>query len=270
MIQKHQKLETLLRQLGSVVVCYSGGLDSAFLLKVAVDVLGQRAVAITAVGPSFPASERRDAERIARMLGARHLFAESREIHNPDYQRNPSDRCYYCKSDLFALMSEFKEQLELAQVIDGSTTDDVGDYRPGFRAAREAGIRSPLLEVGLSKSEVRQLAKQMGLDFYDKPAAACLASRIPYGTSVTVERLGQIERLETALHQLGLKQVRVRFHHEVARIEVSPEQLEAAFALREAIVREGRSAGFTFVALDLSGYRTGSLNQLLASSEPKP
>jgi uncharacterized protein len=228
-----------------------------------VDVLGERAVAITSVGPSLPTSELQEAERIAKTIGARHILAESREIHNPDYQRNPNDRCYYCKSDLYSLAAHYQQELGFAYVVDGSTTDDTGDYRPGFRAARECGARSPMLEVGLSKGEIRELAKQMGLDFHDKPASACLASRIPYGTSVTPERLSQVERLETALHQLGLRQLRVRYHHEIARIEVAKDEIETAFAQREAIVREGRAAGFTFVTLDLDGYRTGSLNLLL-------
>jgi pyridinium-3,5-biscarboxylic acid mononucleotide sulfurtransferase len=264
MHKKRIELERVLRELGSVVVCFSGGLDSSFLLKVAVDVLGAKAVAISAVGPSFPTAEKREAERIANALGARLIFAESREMRNPDYLRNPSNRCYYCKTDLYALAAEYKTQLGFAQVVDGSTTDDLGDYRPGLMAAREAGIRSPLLEVRLSKSEVSEMAREMGLDFHDKPASACLASRIPYGTSVTAEKLSQIERLENALHQLGLRQVRVRFHNELARIEVAASEMEAAFAARETITREGRAAGFTYVTLDLTGYRTGSLNELLS------
>jgi uncharacterized protein len=265
--QKQRDLETLLKQLESVVVCFSGGLDSAFMLKVAVDVLGERAAGLTAVGPTFPESEKQDAQRIAKELGARQILAPSREFQNVDYLRNPSNRCYYCKTDLYALAAEHKQALGFAYVVDGSTLDDVGDYRPGFVAARQAGVRSPLLEVGLTKAEVRELAKGMGLDFHDKPASACLASRIPYGTSVTIERLGRIERFETALHKLGLRQIRVRFHNEVARVEVAQGEMESAFAQREAIVREGLAAGFTFVALDLAGYRTGSLNQLLTAQK---
>jgi uncharacterized protein len=269
MIQKQKDLEILLKQLESVVVCFSGGLDSAFMLKFAVDALGERAVGFTAVGPTFPEWEKQESQRIAKALGARQILAQSREFQNVDYLRNPSNRCYYCKTDLYALAAEQKQALGFAHVIDGSTLDDVGDYRPGFVAAREAGVRSPLLEVGLTKAEVRELAKAMGLDFHDKPASACLASRIPYGTSITIERLGRIERLEGALHNLGLKQIRVRFHNEVARIEVSKDEIESAFAAREAIVREGLAAGFTFISLDLAGYRTGSLNQLLPASELK-
>jgi uncharacterized protein len=256
-------MEGLLRRLGSVVVAYSGGLDSAFVLKVAVDVLGDRAVGLTAVGPALPESERLEAERIAKQLGARHILAKSREFQNPDYVKNPSNRCYYCKSDMYALASEHRQKLGFAHVVDGATLDDLGDYRPGLEATRQAGVRSPLLEVGLSKAEVRELARRMGLDFWDKPASACLASRIPYGADVTAERLGRVERFEAALRGRGLKQVRVRFHHEVARIEVAAEEMEAAFAQREAIVKDGLADGFAFVALDLAGYRTGSLNALL-------
>jgi len=269
MLQKLKDLENLLRQLESLVVCFSGGLDSSFLLKVATDVLGERAVGLTAVGPTLPESERQEAQRIAKDLGGRLILADSREVHNPDYVRNPSNRCYYCKSELYALAAEHKRKLGFAFVVDGSTVDDLGDYRPGLGAAREAGARSPLLEVGLTKAEVRELARQMGLDFWDKPASACLASRIPYGTSVTVERLGRVERFEEALHRLGLKQIRVRFHHEVARIEGANDEINVAFTQREAIVREGLAAGFLFVALDLAGYRTGSLNQLLPAADSK-
>lgn len=267
MLQKQKDLETLLRQLDSVVVCFSGGLDSAFVLKFAVDVLGERAVGFTAFGPTFPELEKQESQRIAKALGARQILAQSREFQNADYIRNPSNRCYYCKTDLYTLAAEHKQALGFAHIIDGSTLDDVGDYRPGFVAAREAGVRSPLLEVGLTKAEVRELAKSMGLDFHDKPASACLASRIPYGTSITIERLSRIERFEAALRKLGLRQIRVRFHNEVARVEVSQDEMESAFAEREAIVREGLAAGFTFIALDLAGYRTGSLNQLLAAQK---
>jgi uncharacterized protein len=267
MSQKLKKLEDLLKQLESVVVCFSGGLDSSFLLKVANDVLGERAVGLTAIGPAFPESERNEAQRIADEVGARLITAASREFDNPDYVRNPKDRCYYCKTELYTLAEEHKRKLGFAFVVDGSTVDDMGDYRPGLTAARDTGARSPLLEVGLTKAEVREIARQMGLSFWDKPAAACLASRIPYGTSITSERLSRIERFEKALHRIGLKQVRVRFHHEVARIEVAKDEIDMAFAKREELLREGLAAGFLFVALDLAGYRTGSLNRLLTEAD---
>jgi uncharacterized protein len=263
MQEKLARLEALFGDMGSVLVAYSGGLDSAFVLAVAHRVLGERAVALTAVSPSLPAREREDAERIARELGVQHELVESDEIHNPDYAKNPSDRCFHCKSELYGITARRSAALGIEHVVNGTNLDDLGDYRPGLEAARRAGVRSPLVEAGLHKEEVRALARELGLDFWDKPAAACLSSRIPYGTAVTPERLAQVERLEDALHGLGLRQVRVRYHDALARIEVASAEMERAFARREAIVAAGKAAGFTFVSLDLAGYKTGSLNALL-------
>jgi uncharacterized protein len=261
--QKHERLRALFEEMGSVLVAYSGGLDSAFVLAVAREVLGDRAVALTAVSPSLPEREKQDAVRIAQLLGARHELVHSSEIHNPSYASNPSDRCFHCKSELYSITTRMRAELGAAVVVNGTNLDDLGDYRPGLEAARQAGVRSPLVEAQLHKHEVRALAQERGLDFWDKPAAACLSSRIPYGTSVTPERLSQIEQLEDALHALGLRQVRVRYHQEVARIEVAQGELAGAFEQRDAIVAAGKTAGFTFVTLDLAGYKTGSLNQLL-------
>jgi uncharacterized protein len=265
-IPMHAKLEQLrqtFRDLDSVVVAYSGGLDSAFVLAVANQVLGAKALGVTAHSPSVPERERVDAERIARDLGANHRVIESREMHDPRYAANPENRCFYCKSELYTLTDRVRQELGFAYVVNGTNVDDLGDYRPGLEAAKNAGVRSPLVEVGLTKSETRELAKELGLEFWDKPAAACLSSRIPYGTSVTPERLKQIETLEDALHALGLRQVRVRYHQDLARIEVAKNELEAAFAQRDAIVKAGKASGFTYVSLDLAGYRTGSLNAAL-------
>jgi uncharacterized protein len=259
-----RRLQDHVRELGSVLVAYSGGLDSAFVLAVSHAVLGpERCVALTAVSPSLPEREKQDAVRIARELGARHELVESNEIHDPRYAANPADRCFHCKSELYSITSRRVRELGFAAVVNGTNVDDLGDYRPGLEAAKNAGVKSPLVDAGLRKDEVRELARTLGLDVWDKPAAACLSSRIPHGTSVTKERLSQIEQLEDALHALGLRQVRVRYHGEVARIEVAPAELERAFAERAAIDRAGKAAGFTFVALDLAGYKTGSLNQLL-------
>jgi uncharacterized protein len=264
MEERMQRLRGLVRELGSVLVAYSGGLDSAFVLAVCHEVLGpERCVALTAVSPSLPEREKLDAVRIAETLGARHELVLSNEIHDPRYAANPADRCFHCKSELYSITTRRVRELGLSTVVNGTNLDDLGDYRPGLEAAKNAGVRSPLVDAGLHKDEVRELARAMGLDVWDKPAAACLSSRIPHGTPVTEERLSQIERLEDALHALGLRQLRVRYHGEVARIEVARDELERAFAQREAIDRAGKAAGFTFVALDLAGYKVGSLNQLL-------
>jgi uncharacterized protein len=260
---KLTRLRKTMHELGSVVVAYSGGLDSAFVLSVAHDVLGDKALGLTAWSPSVPERERKDAERIALALGARHRVVHSQEMHDPRYAANPDNRCFYCKSELYTRTEQVRQELGFAHVVNGTNTDDLGDHRPGLEAARLAGVRSPLVEVGLSKEETRTLARELNLEFWNKPAAACLSSRIPYGTSVTPERLKQIEELEDALHALGLKQVRVRYHQELARIEVAKAELEKAFAHREAIVAAGKAAGFLYTSLDLAGYRTGSLNLLL-------
>lgn len=259
---KLASMRAQLRAMGRVLVAYSGGLDSAFVLAIATQELGAAAVGITAVSPSLPARERVDAERIARDIGANHRFVESQEIHDPRYASNPENRCFYCKSELYRIMAAVADAEGFDHIINGTNLDDLGDYRPGLDAAREAQVESPLVAAKLTKREVRALAKALDLDFWDKPAAACLSSRIPYGTEVTRERLAQVERLEGALKDLGLRQVRVRHHEALARVEVAKDELEAAFGHRDAIVEAGRAAGYKYVTLDLAGYRQGSLNAL--------
>jgi uncharacterized protein len=270
---KLDALRAHLRSLGSVLVCYSGGVDSAFVFAVAHEVLGDQAIAMTAVGPSLASFERVEAVEIARQIGGRHELVESHEINDENYQRNGTDRCFYCKSELYRLSAAKLQEWNLGVAVNGTNLDDLGDYRPGLEAAKNSGIESPLVACGFTKEDVRRCAKLVGLGVWDKPAAACLASRLPYGTTVTRDRLERIGALEDALHRFGLRQVRVRFHTldasegtreaALARVEVHPQELEAAFAVRERIVAAGKDAGFAFVTLDLQGYRTGSHNELL-------
>ncbi len=256
-------LRELFAAMDSVLVCFSGGVDSAFVLAVALDVLGDRAVALTAVSPSVPMSERDEAAALARELGAVHVTRDSSEIDDPKYAANPTNRCYHCKSELYRVAADEARGRKITTVVNGTNLDDLGDYRPGLDAAREAGVRSPLVEARLTKSDVRRCAQAVGLRVWDKPAAACLASRIPYGTAVTPERLRQIDAAEGAIRALGLRQVRVRYHGDVARVEVSTQEIDRAFALRTELSAACRGAGFAFATLDLDGYRTGSHNEVV-------
>jgi uncharacterized protein len=258
-------LRRLLRDLGSVLVCYSGGIDSAFVLAVAHAELGERAIGMTAVSPSLSESEKNDAARIARTLGAAHRFVASNELARPGYVQNGPDRCFHCKSELYEIAEAKRREWQLAAVVNGTNQDDLGDYRPGLEAAKNAGVQSPLVEVGMTKSDVRRAAKLIGMDVWDKPAAACLSSRIPYGTSVTTERLAQIAGFEAELKALGFQQLRVRWHEKIARIEIALAELPLLLApgVREAVVAAGKQHGFQYITLDLGGYRTGSHNEVL-------
>lgn len=258
-----EALRALFASMPSVLVCFSGGVDSAFVLKVAHEVLGDRALGVTAVSPSLPMAEREDATRLARELGVPHVVVDSREIDDPNYASNPTNRCYFCKSELYRIARAEAARRGIAVIANGTNRDDLGDYRPGLDAAREADVRAPLVEAGFTKADVRRCAKLVGLRVWDKPAAACLSSRIPYGTSVTPGRLRQIDQAEAAVRALGLRQVRVRYHGELARVEVAQEELERAFALRREIAAGCREAGFAFATLDLDGYRVGSLNEVV-------
>ncbi len=263
---KLERASELLRDMGSVLVCFSGGIDSTLVPSLAQRALGEQAVGLTAVSPSLPASERADAERIARELGARHLFVDSHEIERAGYVQNGPDRCFHCKSELYEIAQAKAHELGLAAVANGTNADDLGDYRPGLEAARKAGVKSPLVDAGFGKEDVRNAARALGIDAWDKPAAACLSSRIPYGTSVTRERLAQIGGFEAELKALGLRQLRVRFHAEVARIEVALEELPRLLepGVREAALEAGKRHGFRYVTLDLGGYRQGSHNEVLS------
>jgi pyridinium-3,5-biscarboxylic acid mononucleotide sulfurtransferase len=269
---KLSQLREIVRQMGSALVCYSGGVDSALVLAVAHDILGPRAVGLTAVSPSLAPFEKEAAVAIAAQIGARHELVESHEIERPGYVANAPDRCFHCKSELYDIAEQKRREWGLAAIVNGTNVDDLGDHRPGLTAAANASVRSVLVECGLRKDDVRRLAYLCGLTIWDKPASACLSSRIPYGTEVTRERLAQIGGFEAELRRLGLRQVRVRWHglakggeseKALARVEVAPEELERAFAARDAIVDAGRRFGFAYVTLDLQGYRMGSHNEVI-------
>jgi uncharacterized protein len=260
-----EQLLSLLRELGSVLVCYSGGIDSAVVLAAATRALGPRAIGMTAVSPSLPESERQDAARIAGELGAEHRLVESAELLRAGYAQNGPDRCFHCKSELYEIAGHKRREWGLEFVLNGTNTDDLGDYRPGLEAAKLAGVRSPFLELGWSKADVRAAAKQLGMREWDKPAAACLSSRIPYGTTVTPERLAQVDGFETELKALGFRACRVRYHDKIARLELPLEDLARMLQpqIREAVLKAGKTHGFTYITLDLAGYRTGSHNEVL-------
>jgi uncharacterized protein len=262
---KLDSLRIWLKAQGSVLVCYSGGVDSAFLLAVATQELESHAVGLTALSPSLAASEREDALSFAARIGAVHHLVETHEMDRPGYAKNSADRCFHCKTELYEVAERKRREWGLNVVLNGTNTDDLGDYRPGLEAASRAKVRSPLVELGFNKGDVRAAARHLGLDLWDKPAAACLSSRIPYGTSVTPERLSQVEQLEADLKALGFRQLRVRWHDKIARIELGVDELPRALEpeLRDSIVQAGKRCGFSYITLDLAGYRQGSHNEVL-------
>lgn len=261
-MNKEDALRHTLSSLESVVVAYSGGVDSAYLAYVAHDTLGERAVAVTADSPSYPEHHRRLAIQIAERFGLHHEIIHTNELDRPEYRANPANRCYYCKQELYTHLSPIAIARG-AIIVDGNNADDRGDYRPGRQAAREFGVRSPLDEVNLTKPEIRELSRTAGLPSWDEPASACLSSRIPYHHDVTDEKLRMIERAEQALGALGFRVCRVRHHDEVARIEIAREEMPRALEpeVSKAIVAELKAIGYRYVSLDLLGYRTGSLNE---------
>lgn len=269
--EKLVRLRAVMASCHSALVCFSGGVDSMLLLRIAHDVLGDRCVAMTAASETMAASERRDAEALAALVGCRHEIVESHELARPGFAENPTNRCYHCKAELMELAGPLAAALGLATVMLGTNRDDLGDHRPGLAAANERGARHPLLEAELDKSEIRALSRALGLPTWDKPQLACLSSRFPYGTEITPERLRQVDGFEDALRALGFRQLRVRYHGQMARLELDTADMARVLepGVRQQIVTDGRRFGFTFVALDLAGFSSGSLNQLVGL-KPRP
>jgi uncharacterized protein len=269
---KHRRLQAIIDGYQSALVCFSGGVDSTLLLRVAHDVLGDRCVALTTVSVTMAQSERAAAAELAALIGARLELVESNEMERPGFAANPTDRCYHCKAELLEIAQPKAEALRLAEVLLGTNLDDLGDHRPGLAAADERGARHPLVEAGLTKADVRQLSRDLGLPTWDKPQLACLSSRFPYGTEITADRLRQVDGFEDGLRALGFRQLRVRYHGDVARLEIDQPDMPRVLdpGVRQAIVALGRRQGFTFVALDLAGFTSGSLNQLIALGRKAP
>ncbi len=258
---KLHRMQALLKAMNSVVVAFSGGIDSTLVLKVAHDALGDQAIGVTAVSPTFPDIELDVSRRLAAEIGVRHIMLPTDQLQIEDFVRNDANRCYHCKTDLYELLGRLQQDLRLGAIVDGTNVDDLGDHRPGLVAARERGIRSPLLEAGLTKADVRTLAKDLGLSNWDKPAAACLSSRIPRGTVITREKLSRVERAEATLFREGFRQFRVRDHGDIARLELDEDGLAVLQQTdrRRAIVQQLKDMGFRFVTVDLEGYQRGSV-----------
>jgi len=262
---KEQKLLDSLRRMGRVIVAYSGGTDSAYLAWAAREALGDNALAITADSASIPESHKRDAEALVRQFGIRHEYIQTYEFDNPDYVKNDANRCFHCKDELFTRLEEVGRQRGYENIVYGVNMDDLGDYRPGQNAARQHDVKAPLVDAGLTKAEIRELSRLAGLPTWDRPASACLSSRVPYGTPVTVETVKTVESGEEQIKALGFRQFRVRFHGEVVRIEIARDEMEKALSLPIAarFTRIFKDLGFQYVTLDLEGYRQGSMNEVL-------
>jgi len=263
LLDKLENLRTLLKNMESVAIAYSGGVDSTFLLKVAKDVLRDKVLAITATSLTYPKSELEDAKRLAKNIGVRHIIIHSDEMRNKTFTENPPNRCYFCKSELFSKIKEIAKKEYIRYIIDATNFDDLNDYRPGMIALEELEIKSPLKDSKLTKEEIRELSKDMNLETWNKPALACLSSRFPYGCEITEEKLKKIEKAENILKKLGINQLRVRYHNEIARIEINKNEFPLLLNHSNKIIDKLKKLGFTYVTLDLEGYRTGSLNEVL-------
>ena len=263
---KYDRLVALIRDMGGVVVAFSGGVYSTFLARAARDAVGERALLVTADSETYPAAELEETRRLAKLLGMRHAVIRTRELDNPEYAKNPPNRCYFCKEELFAKLEPIAREAGAAQLVYGANMDDLGDHRPGMTAAKEKGVRAPMIEAELWKAEIRELSRELGLPTWDKPSFACLSSRFQYGEAITAEKLRQVDAAEAFVRSLGFRQFRVRHHDRLARLELAPDEIALLWenGRHEAIVKRFRELGYGYVTLDLQGFRSGSANEVLA------